>query len=378
VWKVQLFKLNFDDRETDAAAGVVRNAWLPMGDQVAAFESSFAHLLQVPAQSCAAVSSCTAALHMAVLALALEPGDEVIVPALTFIADANVVRIAGARPVLADCTSTVDCNVSTESIARSITGRTKAVMVLHYAGYPCDMGPIARLCKESGIALIEDVAHAPGAMIDGQACGTFGDVACFSFFSNKNLSMGEGGLLATRNPVLHERIRGLRSHGMTSLTFDRHKGRAVSYDVTMPGLNYRLDEIRAAIGLVQLEKLPAANARRKELTDRYRARLAGSKATIPFASLRPGVVPAYHILPTLLPEHCDRLLVISRLKEKGVQSSIHYPPFWEFTAYKGMFDPADVPVAAEICRRELTLPLFPTLTDDEVDYVCDTYLEAIA
>jgi len=172
-------------------------------------------------------------------------------------------------------------------------------------------------------------------------------------------------------------MKYLRSHGMTTLTLDRHKGRAITYDVAEPGLNYRMDEMRAAIGLVQLDKLPAGNARRKDLTDRYRRNLAGCSVVMPFANMRADAVSAYHILPALLPAGCDRKSVIESLKAKGIQSSIHYPPFWNFTAYVGQFSPGDTPVSAEICERELTLPLYPTMTDEEVDLVTTSLLESL-
>ena len=201
---------------------------------------------------------------------------------------------------------------------------------------------------------------------------------CFSFFSNKNLSIGEGGMVVTRSAESSQRLRYLHLHGMTSLTLDRHKGRAITYDVAEPGLNYRMDEIRAAIGTVQLDKLPAGNVRRAELTARYRENLAGSSVEMPFLALPPDAVSAFHILPVLLPAGCDRVAVIESLKAKGIQSSIHYPPFWGFSGYTGFFDAADTPVAAEICERELTLPLFPTMTDEEVDMVTTALLEALA
>jgi len=377
IWKVQLFQTNFDDRERAAAEEVVRSGWLTMGERVAEFEQKFGALLQAEG-ACVATTNCTASLHMAMLALDVEPDDEVVIPALTFVADANVVRMVGARPVLADCASMDDWNVSATTIERCLSPRTKAVMILHFAGFPCDMAPIVALCRARGLPLVEDVAHAPGASIDGQACGTFGDISCFSFFSNKNISVGEGGMVVARDRRLYERLRGLRSHGMTTLTLDRHKGRAVSYDVLAPGLNYRMDEIRAAIGLVQLSKLASGNKRRGDLTARYRARLSGSAVRIPFESQPTSARSAYHILPVLLPEPCERLAVIEKLKANGVQASIHYPPFWDFTGYQGMYKASDTPVAAAIVRRELTLPLYPTLRDDEVDYVTDALREALA
>jgi dTDP-4-amino-4,6-dideoxygalactose transaminase len=376
MWKVQLFKLNFDGREADAVRRVVEGGWLTMGEQINEFEAKFGKYLGDDVL-CTAVANGTAALHMALLALDVGPGDEVIIPALTFVADANAVRLVGAKPVLADCGSLDNWNVTAESIAQRITPATKAVIVVHYAGFPCDMAAISRLCRERNIKIIEDVAHAPGASIDGASCGAWGDIGCFSFFSNKNLSIGEGGMVSTRDEALHRRLRYLRSHGMSTLTLDRHKGRAITYDVVEPGLNYRMDEMRAAIGLVQLDKLDAANARRKELTERYRANLAGSAVHMPFADLAASAESVYHILPVLLPDGTNRTAVIEKLKAQGIQSSIHYPPFWNFTAYAGQFSPDDAPRVAGICERQLTLPLYPTMTDEEVDLVTATLLESL-
>jgi dTDP-4-amino-4,6-dideoxygalactose transaminase len=376
MWKIQLFNLNFDVREVDAVKKTIESGWLTMGERITGFEAEFSKYLGSGAQSLA-VTNATAALHMALLALDVGAGDEVVIPALTFVADANSVRLVGAKPVLADCSSLDDWNMTVDTIERCITPKTKAVMIVHYAGYPCDMPAIVEFCRRRGLKLIEDVAHAPGASVGGRSCGTWGDIGCYSFFSNKNLSIGEGGMVTSCSPELIQRMRYLRSHGMTTLTLDRHKGRAITYDVAEPGLNYRMDEMRAAIGLVQLDKLPAGNARRKELTDRYRRNLAGTDVSIPFARSPSDHISAYHILPVLLPTSCNRTAVIESLKAKGIQSSIHYPPFWNFTAYAGQFSPDDAPVAAEICERELTLPLFPTMTDDEVDLVTQSLLESL-
>jgi dTDP-4-amino-4,6-dideoxygalactose transaminase len=376
MWKVQLFKLNFDEREVDAVSQVIKDGWLTMGEKISQFEAAFAEYLGDGAH-CVAVSNGTAALHMALLALDIGLGDEVIIPALTFVADANSARMVGAKPILADCHSLNDWNVSVETIQKCITPKTKAVMIVHYAGYACDMPAIRKLCDEKGLKLIEDVAHAPGASVANRRCGTWGDVACYSFFSNKNLSIGEGGMVSTQDPTIFQRLKYLRSHGMTTLSLDRHKGRAISYDVAEPGLNYRMDEMRAAIGLVQLEKLPAGNKRRKELTDRYRLNLAGTNVLVPFDKMPEDRISAYHILPVLLPEDANRTDVIAALKEKGIQSSIHYPPFWNFTAYKNDYLPSDAPNVAMICERELTLPLYPTMTDAEVDLVTNVLLESL-
>lgn len=376
MWDIQLFKLNFDHREPEAARRVVEGGWLTMGEHINDFEESFSGYLGGDVQS-VAVSSGTAALHMAMLALSIGPGDEVIIPALTFVADANAVKLCGATPVLADSHSIDDWNISAETIERVISPRTRAVVVVHFAGYPCDMPAIAKLCQERGLKLIEDAAHAPGAGVGGRACGTWGDVGCFSFFSNKNLSIGEGGMAVTRDPDLAQRLRHLRSHGMTSMTLDRHKGRSTSYDVVIPGLNYRMDEIRAAIGLVQLEKLDQGNERRKVLTELYRESLTEIGISVPFGTMPEANSSAYHIMPVLLPPGSDRGKVMQVLKDNKIQSSIHYPPFWSFAAYEDQYSPSTAANAAQICERELTLPLYPTMTEDEVGKVVDVLAEAI-
>jgi dTDP-4-amino-4,6-dideoxygalactose transaminase len=379
IWEVQLFELNYDDRELQAATDVIRSAWITMGEKTKAFECAFGEFLRTEAR-CTAVANGTAALHMALLAAGVGPGDEVVIPSLTFVADINVVRLVGARPVLVDCTSYDDWNVSPDGIAAAITPCTKAVLIVHYGGYACDMDAIASALRDKSdgrrITLIEDAAHAPGADYQGGSCGAMGDIGCFSFFTNKNLSIGEGGMVVTRSEGLYEKIRHLRSHGMTSLTLDRYKGRAISYDVVEPGLNYRMDEIRAAIGLVQLEKLPEANRHRRELVNRYFELLDGvSRVHVPFRHYDLGT-PSYHIFPVLLDKSLDRKTVIDGLRDNGVQSSIHYPAFQEFTAYRdcGL---RETPIASDISSRELTLPLFATMTFDQVDYVCATLKKLI-
>ena len=323
-----------------------------------------------------ALSSATAALHISLLALGIKEGDEVIIPALTFVADINVVRMVGATPVLADCSDFNDWNMSAETIAKQITKKTKAVIVVHFAGYPCQMDEILELCNDKGIALIEDVAHAPDAKYKGRNCGSFGEYGCFSFFTNKNLSIGEGGMLVTKDDNLAQQARYFRSHGMTALTLDRHKGRAISYDVAQSGLNYRIDEMRSALGLIQLEKLKDANEQRKRLVERYIDRLKDNrKISIPFLDL-PNIESVYHIFPILLDREIDRVWLIGKLKEDGIQSSIHYPAFRDFTAFKDI-GLNSAPIAEEIATRELTLPLYPTMSFDEVDLVCDSLNEIL-
>ncbi len=376
MWKIPLFELNYDTAESSAVMAVLDSQWLTMGEQINSFEHEFSNFLGGSVHSIA-VTNCTAALHMAMLLAEVGKGDEVIIPALTFIADANVVAMTGATPVLADSVSYDDWNVSAETIAEKITAKTKAVIVVHFAGYPCEMDEIIALCDERNLLLIEDVAHAPGATYKGKACGTLGDIGCFSFFTNKNLSIGEGGMFVTTDSDINQKARYLRSHGMTTLTLDRHKGRAISYDVAQPGLNYRMDEMRAALGLVQLRKLPQNNQQRGELVQRYGDLLADVKGvSVPFLEMH-DIEASYHIFPILLDASIDRIAVIEALKKDGIQSSIHYPSFREFTAYKAMDFPA-TPIADEISQRELTLPLYPNMTFTQLDLVVESLICALS
>lgn len=377
MWNIQLFKLNFDHREAKAVSNVLASGWITMGQNIIDFENKFGAMLGKNIY-CSAVSSGTAAMHLAFMALDIKPKDEVIIPALTFVSDANCVRLMNAKPVLADCGSSDDWNVTAESINKVITKKTRAVVVVHYAGYPCDMKPIVELCKKKNIYLIEDCAHAPGASINGKMCGAWGDIGCFSFFTNKNLSVGEGGMTSTKNPELAKRLSSLRSHGMTSVTLDRHKGRATTYDVSEPGINYRMDEMRAALGLVQLSKLKKANLKRQKLTERYRKNFSNTSIKVPYANKsNVDLLSAFHILPILLPNNLNRKDVINHLKEQGIQSSIHYPAFWDFSAYKNFFNKKKTPLALKIIPNELTLPLFPTMTISEVDKVTSCVLDLI-
>ena len=375
MWKVQLFKLNYDNKEIEAVTEVLESAWITMGQKTRDFEAGFSSLLGHDSK-CLAVSNGTAALHLALLALDIKAGDEVITPGLTFIADQNVVTMVGATNVLSDITSRDDWSMAPADIEKKITDKTKAVLVVHYAGFACDMDAICDICKRHNLYLIEDCAHTPGADYKGRPLGTFGDVAAFSFFTNKNLSVGEGGAVVTSDEVLYKKLLGLRSHGMGVPSFDRFKGRAISYDVEIPGLNYRIDEMRAALGLVQLEKLEVANKARQKLVLHYYERLDGQlKINIPFRRFSRGN-PNYHIMPILLDDSIDRLHVIESMKEDGIQTSIHYPEIQEFSAYKDTVNPT--PIAQYVSKHELTLPLYPTMTIEEVDLVCDALIKGVS
>ena len=367
-FRVPLADLDYDEEEEPAVLEVLRRRWLTMGETTQKFEQQFAAQHQV--SHALAVANATVALHLACVALKIGPGDEVIVPSLTFVATANAVLYTGATVRFADINGSHDLNVSPAAIAEQITEKTKAIIVVHYAGYPCHMPEIMALAAKHQLAVIEDAAHAPGASLDDVSLGAWGDIGCFSFFSNKNLATGEGGMLTTNRDDLAERLHYLRSHGMTSLTWDRHKGHAYSYDVVDLGFNYRIDEIHSALGLVQLGKLAKNNKRRAKLTALYRELLQETAVTIPF--LNSSGTPAYHIFPILLPAHNDRMRFVDLMREAGVQTSIHYPPIHKFQYYRQRFGQHHLPKTEAVAARELTLPLFPTMNLEMVEFVVTT------
>ncbi len=376
-WRVPLADVNFGIEEEEAVRAVIHSGWLSMGTVTQQFEQDFAGF--VGARHTLAVTNATAALHLACLAVGIGPGDEVIVPSLTFVATANAVRYTGATPVFADVESLDWLNISPASIEACITERTRAILVVHYAGYACDMPAIQRIAQEHSLVVLEDSAHAIGSELDGRKLGTWGSIGCYSFFSNKNMTTGEGGMLSTDDDALAEKLRILRSHGMTSLSWDRHQGHAYSYDVVDLGYNYRIDEMRSALGRVQLDKLPAGNLRRKELTGLYRELFSElvPQMKLPFAEQRG--TSCYHILPALLPEGTDRIRFMESLKKQGIQTSIHYPPVHRFSIYQEGWQSSGIslPVTEEVAAREVTLPLYPTMRDEQVHWVAEAAKQAL-
>jgi dTDP-4-amino-4,6-dideoxygalactose transaminase len=374
-WRVPLSDLLVDDAITQAVDGAVSSGWWSMGPRVEQFESAFASY--IACRHAIAVSSGTAAIHLALLAVGSGPGDEVVLPSLNFVAAANVVTHTGARPVFCDVRGATDVNLDPADVEAAIGPATSAILVLHYGGYCCDVDAVLELADRHGLVVIEDAAHAPGASWKGRRCGTLGQVGCFSFFSNKNLPVGEGGMVVTDDDELAARIRLLRSHGMTSLTWARHRGHAHAYDVLAHGFNYRLDETRAAIGLVQLERLADANRARGAVMVRYRRRLDGVMGiTVPFGDHDPAT-SAHHLAAVVLPGKELRAPLQQHLRDCGVQTSVHYPPIHRFSSYASA-SCRNVPVTDDVADRLLTLPLYPHLRDDQVELVIETVLEFMA
>jgi dTDP-4-amino-4,6-dideoxygalactose transaminase len=375
-WTIPLFDTDFGPDELAAVQRPIRAGWLTMGEETLALEEQLRE--RVGVQHCFATSNCTAALHMACAALGLGPGDEVLCPTLTFVASANAVRYTGATPVFCESRGEHDLNMDPEDARSRITDRTRAIMLVHYAGHPCDVTAFEALAREHSLAVIEDCAHAVFSATGDRWCGTIGDVGCYSFFSNKNITCGEGGAVVTGRDDLAEPLRLLRSHGMTTLTLDRHKGHAFTYDVLTHGYNYRIDEIRAALLRVQLGRLDGFLARRRELFEAYCAAFADTPVVVPFAMSAGGPDwerTAVHILPVVLPDGVDRQSVMEKMRDAGIQTSIHYRPVHAMSAFAEAG--ASLERTQRLAARELTLPFFPGLASADVAEVAKTLLEAL-
>lgn len=368
---VPLFEPDIGAAEQSAVLEVLQSGWIAQGDRVARLESFVADYLDV--SNAVALTSGTAALHLAYLLAGVGPGDEVVVPSLTFCATVNAVRYCGATPVFADICGPDDWTLDAEDAARRLTPKTRAIVVMHYAGYPCDVAAFARLCDDTGTVLIEDAAHGLGGSIDGRRLGAYGTVGCFSFYSNKIVTTAEGGMLVTSDASLAERARRLRSHGMTATASDRRDG-VMGYGITELGFNYRLDDLRAALGLAQLDRLEASLERRRALVTRYRNRLNEIPGVL-FPGHGERGESAHYILPVLL-DGAVREAVRRHLAAAGVQTSVHYAPVHRLAHYRN--DGASLPRTEAVADRILTLPLYPSMTDDQVEYVCTALAEALA
>ncbi|HEX5853097.1 MAG TPA: DegT/DnrJ/EryC1/StrS family aminotransferase [Solirubrobacteraceae bacterium] len=376
-WRVPLTDIAMPEQDVRAVMECLESGWLTMGPRTQSFERALSQYVGSP--HAVTVSSGTAALHLACLAAGIGAGEEVIVPAFTFVASAAAVRYAGAEPVLCDVRGPLDFNIDPADAERRITPRTRAIVAVHFCGYPADLDALRALCDERGLVLIEDCAQAIGAHADGagRRVGTVGELGAFSFFSKKQLCVGEGGMVTTADEELAARVRLLRSHAMTSTTWDRHRGHDPAYDVVDVGFNYRLDEPRAALGLSRIARLEGDIARRRELVRAYRERLAEIPGLeLPFDDA--AVERSSHFaFPVLLRDRDARDRFRDELKANGIQTT-WYPALHTFTAYRALSPSGGLPQAAEAADRHCALPLSSTMDESQLEIVVAAVRAAVS
>lgn len=356
-WKIPLTDIELGIRQRLAVTEVLKSRWPRVNGVVQAFEWALAKYLG--AGHAVAVSSGAAALHLGLKVLGLKEGDEVICPSFSFAATANAILHTGATPVFAEINGVDDLTLSPADLEEKINPRTRAIVAVHYGGYPCRMASILELARRHHLFVIEDAAQAVGAEYAGRRCGTLGDIACLGFFAD------EGGILITDNPLWASKARLLRSHGMTPAG----RGCDLGYDVLDLGLNCRMDEVRAALGLSQLETLEENNFSRTKKVQRYRELLEDLKGIrLPFAQAN-GHRPAPSLFPIILDEEINREQFVSAMREAGLQTGLHYPAIHQLSYYRQRWPDLRLPLTECASRREVTLPLFASLSEGQIELI---------
>ncbi|MGW7349547.1 DegT/DnrJ/EryC1/StrS family aminotransferase [Streptomyces sp. NPDC054854] len=373
---IHLFQPQTGDEELAAVAEVFADKWLGHGPRTEAFEAEFAAHLGVDAQNVVFLNSGTAGLFLALECLDLEEGDEVVLPSLSFLAAANAVLAAGARPVFCDVDPRT-LNPDAAHIESALTERTKAVIVLHYGGYPGDVKAIAELCRDRGVTLVEDAACSAGSRVDGRAVGTFGDLAMWSFDAMKVMVTGDGGMLYVRDPELAARARRLAYHGLAQPSGFGHakvSHRWWELDIPEPGRRVIGNDMTAAIGRVQLRRLPEFVTRRKEIVDLYDRELAGAEGIEPPPPLPEGHESTYYFYWVQL-DDAIRDEVAGELLAAGIYTTFRYAPLHKVAAYRS--EGQELPSSDVASGRTLCLPLHPGLSDDDVRTVAATLRKAV-
>lgn len=369
------------EAEITSVIEVMRSGWLGSGPRVAAFEEAFARYKNTGADRVAAVSSCTAALHLSMVAVDLQPGDEVIVPALTFCATINAIVHAGAMPVLVDVDPRT-MNIDPASVEAAITPRTRALMPVHFAGRACEMDALMDIAARHSLLVIEDCAHAIETTYRGRPAGTLGDFGCFSFYATKNLTTGEGGMVLAKDVGRIERIKRLALHGLSKDAWRRFGDRGfVHYDAQECGFKYNMMDLQAAIGLCQLERIEAGWQRRQEIWERYQQSFA------PLAVERPAAFDDHsrhglHLFTLLIDEAAaglDRDAFLDRMLDLKIGTGVHYRAIPEHRYYRECFGwrVEDYPNAWRIGQQTVSLPLSPRLSDEDVESVIDAVREVV-
>ena len=372
-WQVPLSAVRLTDADIEAAVEAYRSGWLSMGPRTEELERAFAEF--AGARHCLAVSSCTAGLHLAVWGAGLGPGDEAIVPSITFVASANAVAYTGARPAFAEIAAVDRPWLSVESAERAISSRTKAIVAVSYGGHPGEIDGLRELAADRGLALIEDAAHGSGSWLGDRHLGTFGRAGAISFSAGKNLGVGEGGVLLTDDEELAERARLRRWHGITKSIWDRHRGRTESYEVAGLGFNYRLDEPRAALAISRLRRLEDDNARRAEIASVYRDQFGELAGIFPLAAPPESARVSNSMFAVVLDEGIDRDGFRGALADQGVQTSVHFSPVHRFELYAE--SGAQLPISDAFAARTVSLPMFPEMEKAQQELAIDAVRKAL-
>lgn len=373
--KVEFFRHSIGEEEKARVGKVLDSLFLTTGDEVEEFEKSLASYLGLPWT--VAVTSCTAAMQLALLAEGIGPGDEVITTPLTFIGSANAVLMAGATPVLADVDRET-ANIDPAAIEEAVTPKTKAILPVHLYGQMCDMEAIRAVADRHGLVIVEDAAHSLEAEWNGRKPGHYGDYACFSFYATKNITSGEGGAISVRGEEKQRLLRQLRLHGFDQNAMERYTGYFEQYDVKLFGWKYNMDNIHAAILIEQMRKLEAMLERRREIYRIYHEAFSAMEG-IELHHIRPEATHACHLL-TLLVERGRRDGILSAIQARGVGMSINFHPLHLMTYYRERYGyrPGMFPAAEEIGSRTITIPFYPGLTREEIDYVIETVGEVVS
>lgn len=373
-YTIPLFNLNFDEREAKAAYDTIKSGWISTGPKNAELEEMFVKMWNT--KYAVSVTNCTDALHICCMVCGIGPGDEVICPSLTFAASCNCIRYVGATPVFADIVGPDHINIDPKDIEAKITPKTKAVIVVHMAGFPAKMDEIMEIARRHNLKVIEDACHGPLSEYKGKKLGTIGDCAAFSFFSNKNISTGEGGMFITNDEEMERKARLIRSHGMTTMSYQRASGHATEYDISCLGYNFRMDDIRASIAIEQLKKLPGDLQKRIDIRKMYIERLSDIKnIAIPFADNTEFV--SNYIMPVVLLDSTRerRNKIREKMHAAGIQTSVHYPAVHHFTTFKELG--AVLPQTDYVTDNEITLPMYAALTEAQIDFICTTFKNAL-
>jgi dTDP-4-amino-4,6-dideoxygalactose transaminase len=372
-WHVPLSAVRLTDEDIEAAVETYRSGWLSMGPRAEELERAFGEY--TGARHCLAVSSCTAGLHLAALGAGLGPGDEAVVPTITFVASANAVLYTGARAVFADIAAVDRPWLSAETAERALSDRTKAIVAVSYGGHPGEIEELRQLAEDRGVALIEDAAHGAGSWLGDRHLGTFGRAGAISFSAGKNLGIGEGGVLLTDDDELADHVRLKRWHGVTRSIWERHRGGTESYGVAELGFNYRIDDPRAAIGRSRLRRLDDDNGRRNAIASRYRDELAGIGGISPLAAPPDSARVSNSIFAVVVDEGIDRDAFRDSLAQRGIQTSVHFSPVHRFELYAD--SGAELPVADAFADRTVSLPMFAEMTEEEQSLVIEAVREAL-